>query len=147
MTHLLADMIAAGRIERLPARTPWPLHAALVQLHEEAGRLGLRKLLGLDLLFVPSPEVGREAVGANAALRDVVRTGLLQEAGAGLAARLEVDVAEAIRARRRLMGLEPQTVALLQRAGERWAALASTCSKYPDSARKSPASAVASATA
>jgi hypothetical protein len=140
-------MIAAGRIERLPARTPWPLHAALVQLHGEAGRLGLRRLLGLDLVFVPSPEVGREALGADAALRDLVRTGLLQETGTGLAARLEVDVVEAIRARRRLMSLEPRAVALLQRVGERWAALASTCSKYPDNARMSPASAVASGAA
>lgn len=147
MTCLLADMIAAGRIERLPARTPWPLHAALVPLHDEAGRLGLRNLLGLDLVFVPSPEVGREALGADAALRDLVRTGLLHETGTGLAAQLEIDVVEAIRARRQLMRLEPRAVALLQRAGERWAALASTCSKYPDSARTSPDSAVASATA
>lgn len=140
-------MIAAGRVERLPARTPWPLHAALVQLHEEAGRLGLRNLLGLDLAFVPSPEVGREALGADAALRDLVRTGLLHEVGTGLAAQLEVDVVEAIRARRRLMRLEPRAVALLQRAGERWSALAWTCSKYADSPRMSPASTVASRTA
>lgn len=140
-------MIAAGRIERLPARTPWPLHAALVQLYDEAGRLGVRKLLGLDLVLVPSPEVGREALGADAALRDLVRVGLLREIGTGLAARLEVDVIEAIRARRRLMSLEPRAVAILQRAGERWAALASTCWKYPDSARTSPASAVASGAA
>jgi hypothetical protein len=85
--------------------------------------------------------------GADAALRDLVRTGLLQETGGGLAARLEVDVVEAIRARRRLMSLEPRAVALLQRTGERWAALASTCSKYPGNARMSPASAVASGTA
>jgi len=137
-------MIAAGRIQRLPARTPWPLHAALVQLHDEAGRLGLRKLLDLDLVFVPSPEVGREALGEDTALRDLVRTGLLREIGTGLAARLEVDVVEGVRARRRLMNLEPRAFALLQRAGERWAALASTCSKSPDRARIFPASAVAS---
>jgi hypothetical protein len=147
LTTLLAHMIAAGRIERVPARTPWPLHAALVQLHDEAGRVGLRKRLGLDLVFVPSPEVGREALGADTALRDLVQIGLLREIGTGLAARLEVDVVEAVRVRRRLMSLEPRAVALLQRAGERWAALASTCSKYPDRARISPASAVASGTA
>jgi CBS domain-containing protein len=45
LTDLLGHMIAAGRVERLPARTAWPLHAALVQLHEEAGRL-LRAFAG-----------------------------------------------------------------------------------------------------
>jgi hypothetical protein len=147
LIKLLADMIAAGRIERLPARTPWPLHAALVQLYDDAGRRGVRNLLGLDLVFVPSPEVGREALGADAAMRDLVRTGLLRETGTGLAARLEVDVIEGAEARRRLMRLEPRAVALLQRAGERWAALASTCWKYPDNARMSPASLVTSGTA
>lgn len=137
-------MIAAGRVDRLPARTPWPLHAALVKLHEEAGRLGLRNVLGLDLAFVPSPEVGRKALGADEALRDLVRIGLLHEVGTGLAAQLEVDVVEAVQRRRRLMTLEPRAVALLQRAGERWAALARTCSKHADSARMSLASTVAS---
>jgi hypothetical protein len=147
MTDLLGDMIAAGRVERLPARTPWPLHAALLQLYEEAGRLGVRTLLALDLVFVPSPEVGRAAVGADAALRALVRAGFLNEIGSGLGAQLEIDDAAVVRGRRRLMRRNPQAVALLQRAGERWAALASTCSKYPDSARMSPAVSVASGAA
>lgn len=147
MTELLGDMIAAGRVERLPARTPWPLHAALLQLYEEAGRLGLRGLLVLDLVFVPSPEVGRAALGADAALRALVRAGCLNEIGSGLGAQLEVDAAAVVRGRRRLMRLDPRAVALLQRAGERWAALASTCSKYDDSARWSSASSVASGAA
>lgn len=147
MTDLLAHMIAAGRVARLPARTPWPVHAALVQLHEEAGRLGLRTLLALDLVFVPSPEVGRAALGADAAVRALVQAGLLHEVGVGLGAQLEVDDAAVVRSRRQLMRLDPGAVALLQRAGERWAALASTCSKYADSARTSPASSVASCVA
>jgi len=147
LTDMLGNMIAAGRIERLPARTPWPLHAALLHLHEEAGRLGLRTLLAFDLVFVPSPEVGRAALGADAAVRALVRAGFLHEVGVGLGAQLQVDDAAVVRGRRQLMRLDPRVVALLQRAGERWAALASTCSKYADSARRSPEARVASGAA
>jgi hypothetical protein len=144
---LLGDIIAAGRVERLPARTPWPMHSSLLGLYEEAGRVGLRARAGLDMAFVPSPEVGRRALGADAALRALVQEGLLSEVGLGLDARLDVNAAAAIRSRRRLLGMDPEVVALLQRAGARWAALASTCAKYSDSAPASPLGIVASATA
>jgi hypothetical protein len=146
---LLADIIAAGRIERLPARTPWPLHAALAQLYEESGRLGMRGLLGLDFHFIPSPEAGLAVAGADSAMRSLVRAGLLREKGSGLDAHLQIDPAAVVDGRRRLMLLEPRAVALLQRAGERWAALASTCWKYADKPCevRSSAPSVASATA
>jgi hypothetical protein len=111
------------------------------------GRRGLRTLLGLDLVFVPSPEVGRAVVGADAAVRALIRERIVNEVGSGFGAHLEVDIHAAFLGRRRLMKRDPRAVALLQRAGERWAALASTCSTYADSPRKSPAFSVASGTA
>jgi hypothetical protein len=37
---VLTDMIAAGGVHCLPARTPWPMHCALRLLYEDAGRTG-----------------------------------------------------------------------------------------------------------
>ena len=139
-------MIAAGGVDRLPARVYWPMHAALLELHDEAGRLGLRREIALDLTFEPSPDVGRAVQGADAALRELVRSGLLREVGERLDARLEVDPHELVRHRRALMGRGPAAVALLQRAGDRWRALASTASKYSVSAAASPGAIVASVT-
>jgi hypothetical protein len=144
---LLADIIAAGKIERLTPRTPWPMHVALASLYDDAGRLGLRARAGLNMTFTPSPEVGRCAAGADAALRSLIRRGVLREIGVGLSAELELDPDEAVTRRRKLFGMDPEIVALLQRAGVRWAALASTCAKYAERAAVSPSAIVASATA
>jgi hypothetical protein len=141
---LLANIIAAGKIQRLPARTPWPMHAALAFLYDEAGRRGLRARAGLEMTFVPSPEVGCRAAGADAALRALARRRLLREQGSLLAAELQVDMDEAIQCRRSLLAMDPAVVALYQRAGERWAALASTCSKYSDSSDVAPLAIVVS---
>ena len=123
------------------------MHASLVMLYDEAGRLGLRRRAGLEMTFSPSPEVGRAAAGADAALRSLVRFGYLKEAGYGLSACLEIDVEAAVHSRRRLLRLDPDVVALFQRTGVRWAAFASTCTKYSSSAPVSPEAIVASATA
>jgi hypothetical protein len=127
---ILRGMIAAGDVRTLTARVNWPLHAALWELHQEAGRRGLRGCLGGGLLYAPSPEVGRRAEGADRALRQLIRDGLLREAGAGLNAQLVVDAELLVQRRRELLLLDPEVVSLLQRAGARWAALAATCSKY-----------------
>src|SRR5436309_2811353 len=105
---LLADIIAAGQIERLPARTAWPMHVALASLYDESGRIGLRARAGLSMTFTPNPEVGRCAVGADAALRSLVRHGLLQEVGRGLSAQFEIDPGRAVTRRRRLLGMDPE---------------------------------------
>jgi hypothetical protein len=140
-------MIAASRIERLPARTPWPMHAALLSIYSESGRKGLRTRLGVEMTFMPSPEVGRLVVGADDALRTLVQRGLLRELGKVLDAHLAVDDGAIVAARRTLLAMDPEVVALYQRAGDRWAALASTCAKYAASAPASPALSVSSATA
>jgi hypothetical protein len=123
------------------------MHAALWTLYEEAGRLGYRRALRTELIFDPSPEVGRAARGADGALRDLVRGGILTEEGDGLSARLEVGPAALVAARRDLLSCEPALVELLQRAGSRWAALASTVAKNADGPTESVGTSVASGTA
>jgi hypothetical protein len=147
LSELIASMIAAGRVPCTPARTPWPLHAALWQLNEEAGRLGLRSKLNARLTFSPSSEVGWRAEGADSALRDLVRAGLIREAGSGLNACLLVNEEQLVERRRRLLALEPEIVRLIQGAGERWAAFAATCSKYLETSAVASELMVASGTA
>ena len=144
---LLEDMIAAGGVQRLPARIAWPMHRALHLLYAEAGRTGKLCLLPSPPTFFPCPEAGVAARGADQALRALVRQGLIREDGIGLGARLVVDQALIVERRRALMGRDPRAVALLQRAGERWAAFASTAANTRAMATESVSGVVASATA
>jgi hypothetical protein len=127
-------MIAAGRLESIPALTPWPMHTALRELDAEAGRVGLRSTLSLDLRLDPSPECGLAIRGADDAFRELVRRGLLTPSGAMLTARWIVNSRRFVDHRRALMSMDPRAVALLQFAGSRWAALASTVAKNCDAA-------------
>ena len=144
---LLADMMAAGGVRRLPARISWPMHRAVHLLYAEAGRTGKLDLLPPVPTFFPCPEAGVAASGADQALRALVRDGLIREDGIGLDARLVVDQAQLVDRRRALMGRDPRAVALLQRAGERWAAFASTAANTPAMAMESVGGAVTLATA
>jgi hypothetical protein len=103
--------------------------------------------LGAGLIFSPSAEAGRCADGADSALRDLIRSGLICEVGRGIGAQLLVDEEQLVSRRRRLLTLDPEVVRLVQRAGERWAAFAATCSKYSDAAAVSSASIVLSGAA
>jgi hypothetical protein len=147
LRQMLRDMIAAGGVRCLPARTPWPMHRALRLLYEHAGRTGELRLLPPAPCFDPCSEVGLAAQGADAAFYDLVREGLLREAGAGLEATLITDTTALVRARRALLARDPAAVALLQRAGERWAAFASTAAKTAAMPAASSASRVVSLTA
>jgi hypothetical protein len=102
------------------------MHRALHLLYAEAGRTGRLAVLPPAPAFAPCPETGLAAGGADPALRALIRSGLLLEEGTGLDASLVVSPAALVDCRRSLMGRDPRAVALLQRAGERWAALAST---------------------
>jgi hypothetical protein len=145
--NLLADMIAAGGVRCLPARTPWPMHRAVRLLYAEAGRTGQLALLPPAPVFAPCSETGIAADGADEAFRDLVRTGLIREAGVGLGATLVVDSERLVDRRRSLMGRDARAVAMLQRAGERWAALASTAANTPAIPTESVAATVTSGTA
>jgi hypothetical protein len=146
LTLLLGQIIAASGPKRIPARVTWPMHTALHELWADAGRLGLVGRLPVDLVFVPAPEAGHRASGADEAVGELVRNGLLSRIGVLGDAALEVEAARLVDFRRALMTLEPDVVGLLQRAGSRWAALALTAEKKSRTARTSPGSIVASGT-
>jgi hypothetical protein len=87
------------------------------------------------------------AVGADHGLCTLTRAGLIREAGTGLSAVLVVDEAKLVELRRALMTRDAGAVALLQRAGESWAAFASTAANTSAIAPDAVVGAVTSATA
>src|SRR6266516_4825980 len=145
-TLLLGQMMAAGGIECMPARISWPLHKTLKDLYGEAGRRGLLARLPSEPHFEPAPEAGLRARGADEALASLCRDGVLRRVGQMAEAVLEVDTEKLVPYRRSLMPLDPETVRLLQRAGSRWAALASTAAKNAATPARSSDATVASLT-
>lgn len=115
-------------------------------MSERAGRRGELRILGFPITFRASPEVGVAAVGADAALDELVQAGILSPRGQLRGATLVLDGQAAVMLRRELMTLPAEQVRLLQRAGERWAALASTAMKNRSTAARSSASTVMSST-
>lgn len=142
-THVIAQIIAADGPGRIPVRIGWPLHATLRELQGQAARRGLLGRLP-TFAFELSPECGLRLAAADEALEQLVRAGLLRRKGALAEAALEVDAEQLVAVRRELMRLEPELAQLLHRAGSRWAALVSTCSKNaPTPARSSSATVAA----
>ncbi len=123
------------------------MHSALRLLYSEAGRTGRLRLLPAEPVFSPCPETGIATEGADRALRSLVEGGLIREEGVGLGARLVVDPEVLVIRRRSLMTRDARAVAMLQRAGERWAALASTAAKTCATPGESVGATVASAIA
>lgn len=139
-------MLVANGPERQLARVRWPLHVALRELWEAAGRNGRRQLFGLDINQRPSADVGIATSYADEALIELVQHGILRPQGIGRGVSLLLNVEAASKIRRELMTLDPQQVALLQRAGARWAALASTAWKNRSKPSRSSESMVLSST-
>jgi hypothetical protein len=142
---LVGLMLAADGPRVIPARINWPLHKALHDLHEAAGRRNVRSLRAL-LTFRPSADVSLQAQGADGAMFDLVQRGVLRSEGSGRAANLHVDPDALIGLRRDLMRLDPQAARLVQWAGARWAALVATSAKNRSRAERSFGSTVASST-
>ncbi len=145
LSEILALILASGGPERQLARVSWPMHVALRETHDEAGRRGQRSPLGV-LEFRSSPEVGLEVVGAESAVQQLLRSGVLYAEGEGRGAELVLDRDAAVALRRRVMRLSAEQASLLQRAGARWAALASTAAKNRSTAPRSSAETVESGT-
>lgn len=146
LSKLLAHILAAGGPLVQPARVRWPMHLALREVSLEAGRQGDLHLLDPPLEFRPSPEVGLSAVGVDAAFDELMTLGILRAQGWGRTATIELDPSAAVALRRELMAMSPEKVRLLQRAGDRWAAFASTALKNRSTASRSSASTVLSST-
>lgn len=140
-------MIAAAGPRRIPLRVTWPLHTSLRELYEEAARRGLLEQLRVEFVFDLAPECGLRTRGADEALEELVDGGLLRPVGELGDAALEVDVEVLVAYRRALMLQEPEVARLFQRAGSRWSALTSTCSKNAATPARSSGSTVARLTA
>lgn len=136
LRNLVGLMLAAGGPPVIPARISWPLHQALRELHDEAGRRGTRRLLA-PLAFHPSPAVALRATGADKAVFALMQEGVLQPEGVGRQAVLRADGQGLVRYRRELMRLNPDAAALVQLAGTRWAALVATSAKNRSTASRS----------
>lgn len=142
---LIGLMLAAGGPSVIPARISWPLHQALRELHDEAGRRGVRQLRA-PLAFRSCPDVALRALGADDALFGLIQEGVLRPEGAGRQAALRADRDALVELRRDLMRLEPEAARLVQWAGARWAALVATSAKNRSTARQLSGSTVASST-
>lgn len=129
MTKLVSAMLVAGGPQVQPARVRWPLHTALKEMHDAAGRDGRLALFEAPLGFRPSPDGGWTAESADAAVGLLVQQRLLRPVGAGRAAALVLDEPSAIGVRRTIMTIDPLAASLIQRAGARWAALVSSAWK------------------
>lgn len=145
LEDLVGMMLAAGGPAVIPARIEWPLHRALHDLHERAGRCGLRSQLP-QLSFRPCPDVAVRAAGGREAMFSLARRGTLDAEGTGRQAVLRLAPDARVKLRRELMRLDPETVRLVQWGATRWAALVATSAKNRSTARRSPGSTVASDT-
>lgn len=138
-------MLAAGGPAVIPARIDWPLHQALRELHEDAGRTGRRRRLP-GLTFRACPDVAMRAAGASEAVFALARAGVLKPEGVGRRAVLRPDPDALVALRRAYMRLDPPVALLVQRAAARWAALVATSEKNRSIARRSSGATVASGT-
>ena len=143
--RLLGILLAAGGPQAFPPRMVWPMHQALKELGDEAGRRGLESALP-DLRFTPSPDVGWKAEGADKGLIALRREQVLRVVGLGRDSELRVDPSHLVPYRRDLMRLEPAVTQLLQRTGRSWAALAETSAKICSTPPRSSAATLRRAT-
>ena len=145
LQRLIGLMLGAGGPNVIPARISWPLHRALRELHDEAGRQGLRHLLP-DMSFRPSPDVAVKVDGASMAVTQLLRLRVLVPEGVGKAAALRLRPDVHAQLRRELMRLPVEVSMLVQRAAARWAALVETSAKNRSTAVRSFGATVASST-
>lgn len=121
-------LVAAGGPRRVPLRSLWTLHRAILDLGNEAARAGLNQTLP-EIRGYPDPQVGLSAAGLPMALHELASTGAIEFVGEGWDCHLQA-AEEAIRNhRRKLMGLDPALAQLVYLAGTNWSTLALTAEK------------------
>jgi hypothetical protein len=146
LSEFVALVLGAGGPSEQLARVRWPFHKAMHELHESAGWAGERSLLGVEMVFRKSPEVGQELIGGDRALDELLRGGVLVSRGRLRQACLVVDPEAAVILRREFMKLPATQAALLQRGATRWAAMAATAAKNRSTPSRSSGSSVLSST-
>jgi hypothetical protein len=140
MENLIGLMLAGGGPRVIPARGNWPLHQALRELRDRAGARGERRLVEA-LVLRPSPDVGVRAEGADKAIFQLTQQGFLIVQGTGRQAALHIERDALVALRRNFLRVAPGEAGLIQWAGARWCALASTSAKN----RATPSASVGSA--
>lgn len=145
LTKLIGHILAAGGPSVQLARVRWPMHRALVESAAESSRQG-HASFWTSIMVKPSSEVGNAVVGADAAFDELLALGVLKRDGRGRHALAVIDDERAVALRRELMAMPPEQVRAFQRAGERWAAFASTALKNRSIAPRSSADTVSSST-
>lgn len=143
--QLLGILLAAEGPARFPPRIVWPMHQALKELDDEAGRLGFDRALP-PIHFTPSADAGWRALDADEALLELRRDRVLRVAGYGPDSMLMVERGALVAYRRDLMRLDPMVTHLLQRSGRRWAALVDTSAKISSTAPRSSSATLRRAT-
>lgn len=121
------------------------MHRALVETAAESSRQGDASFWTL-IEVRPSSDVGNAVVGADAAFNELLALGFLKRGGEGRQALVVMDEERAVALRRELMAMPPEKVRSFQRAGQRWAAFASTALKNRSIAPRSSGGTVSSST-
>src|SRR3989442_1520424 len=123
LANLIALLVAAGGPTTLMERSPWPLHEALARLggDQEARRL-VAHCIELDVH--PDADVGLEVGGVGAAIYELINQGIFRPTGAGLEARLELNVDRHRAYRKTLMSLDLSNATTLQQVAQDWRARA-----------------------
>lgn len=128
MSSLIGMMLIAHGEQGFLRGLEWPLHQALRELYETAGRQDVAAELP-PTSFRPSPGVAWRADGADEAVWELQLQRVLVPEGTGLVARYAVNEDLLPRHKRQLLRLRPEISRLVYRAGVRWAALAATAAK------------------
>lgn len=128
-------MMAAGGLVALPVAVSWPIHRALIWLHDEVEQRG--QVLPFAVRVRSDPDAYIAVEGAEEALAALIAEGFLVLSGSGYTARWAVEAGGVTAARRALLREDPATGALVVHAGQRLATWASTALKNVDTASAS----------
>ena len=128
LATLIGMLVAAGGPRRLPLRSLWTLHRAVLDLGREAADAGLDQRLP-EIRGYPDAQVGLGAAGLPWALHELASTGAIEFIGEGWECRIEAAEAAIRDHRRTLMGLDPALAQLVYLAGTNWSTLALTAEK------------------
>lgn len=134
LDELIGVLVAAGGPSEIDVRAPWPLHQTLRYLQRSHADTGILP----DLDFVPCPKAGEAAVGAGAALLTLAAEGVINADTATGGHVLRFTDGPRLRPyRKRLLGQELRTAAVIYQAATSWRTRSETAAKTLAKARES----------